>query len=194
MLALAAAHARANSRAASIAASEHAFESIIAFYGRTLKWVLKHQTATLVVAAATLVLTIILYIIVPKGFFPVQDTGIIQGISEAPQSISFPAMAERQQELAQVILQDPAVESLSSFIGVDGTNTTLNSGRILINLKPLDRAQDQRLRRDPPAATATGESRRHHAVHAAGAGFDGGRPREPHAVSIHAGRSRLATN
>jgi multidrug efflux pump len=118
-------------------ASERAFESIIAFYGRTLKWVLKHQPATLIVAAATLVLTIILYIIVPKGFFPVQDTGIIQGISEASQSISFPAMAQRQQELVHLILQDPAVESVSSFIGIDGTNTTLNSGRIQINLKPL---------------------------------------------------------
>jgi multidrug efflux pump len=118
--------------------SERAFESIIAFYGRTLKWVLKRQTATLVVAAGTLVLTIVLYIIVPKGFFPVQDTGIIQGISEAGQSISFPAMAEKQQELTHLILQDPAVESLSSFIGVDGTNTTLNSGRIQINLKPLE--------------------------------------------------------
>jgi multidrug efflux pump len=119
-------------------ASERAFENIIAFYGRTLQWVLKHQTATLVVAVGTLVLTIFLYIIVPKGFFPVQDTGIIQGISQAPQSISFPAMAERQQLLAKVILKDPAVENLSSFIGVDGTNTTLNSGRILIDLKPLE--------------------------------------------------------
>jgi multidrug efflux pump len=119
-------------------ASERAFNSIIAFYGRTLKWVLKYQTATLLVAVATLVLTILLYIIVPKGFFPVQDTGIIQGISEASQSISFPAMAQKQQQLTSMILKDPAVESLSSFIGVDGTNQTLNSGRILINLKPLD--------------------------------------------------------
>ena len=119
-------------------ASERAFERIIAFYGRTLRWVLKHQTATLVVAVGTLILTIFLYIIVPKGFFPVQDTGIIQGISQAPQSISFPAMSLRQQQLAQVILKDPAVENLSSFIGVDGTNTTLNSGRILIDLKPLE--------------------------------------------------------
>jgi multidrug efflux pump len=118
--------------------SENAFERIIAFYGRTLKWVLQRQTATLLVAAATLVLTVVLYIIVPKGFFPVQDTGIIQGISEATQSISFPAMSEKQQQLAHVILQDPAVESLSSFIGIDGTNTTLNSGRIQINLKPLE--------------------------------------------------------
>ncbi len=119
-------------------ASEHAFESIIAFYGRTLKWVLRRQTATLVVAAGTLVLTIVLYVIVPKGFFPVQDTGIIQGISEATQAISFPAMAERQQQLSHAILQDPAVASLSSFIGIDGTNTTMNSGRIQINLKPLE--------------------------------------------------------
>jgi multidrug efflux pump len=119
-------------------ASEHAWQSIIDFYGRTLQWVLGHQQATLLVAAGTLVLTIWLYIIVPKGFFPVQDTGIIQGISDAPQSISFAAMAERQQALVRVIRQDPAVESLSSFIGIDGTNTTLNSGRILINLKPLE--------------------------------------------------------
>jgi multidrug efflux pump len=118
-------------------ASERAFQTVIDFYGKTLQRVLRHQTATLIVAAATLALTAWLYIIVPKGFFPVQDTGVIQGISEAPQTISFPAMAERQQALAQVILKDPAVESLSSFIGVDGINTTLNSGRILINLKPL---------------------------------------------------------
>ena len=118
--------------------SEHAFESVIAIYGRTLKWVLKHQTATLFVALATLVLTVVLYVIVPKGFFPVQDTGIIQGISQASQTISFPAMAEKQQQLSEVILKDPAVDSLSSFIGIDGTNPTLNSGRMLINLKPLD--------------------------------------------------------
>ncbi len=119
-------------------ASEKAFERIIAFYGRTLKWVLKRQTATLIVATGTLALTVVLYILVPKGFFPVQDTGIIQGISEAGQSISFPAMAEKQRQLAHLILQDPAVESLSSFIGIDGTNTTLNSGRIQINLKALE--------------------------------------------------------
>ena len=118
--------------------SENVFNKIIEFYGRTLRWVLKHQTATLLVAGGTLVLTIWLYIIVPKGFFPVQDTGIIQGISEAPQTISFPEMARRQQLLAQEILKDSAVESLSSFIGVDGTNTTLNSGRVQINLKPLE--------------------------------------------------------
>src|SRR5581483_9223535 len=117
--------------------SEEIFEKTIAFYGRTLKWVLKHQTATLLVAVATLVLTVLLFMIVPKGFFPVQDTGVIQGISQAPQSTSFEAMQQRQQQLVNVILQDPAVESLSSFIGVDGTNVTMNSGRIQINLKPL---------------------------------------------------------
>jgi multidrug efflux pump len=117
--------------------SEDAFNSIIAFYGRTLKFVLRFRTITLLVTMATLVGTILLYIYVPKGFFPVQDTGMILGVSEAPQSISFRAMGDRQQQLANVILQDPAVDSLSSFIGIDGTNTTLNSGRIQINLKPL---------------------------------------------------------
>ncbi len=111
---------------------------MIAFYGRTLKVVLRFQTITLLVALATLVLTVVLYIMIPKGFFPVQDTGVIQGISQAPQSISYTDMATKQQELARIILQDPAVESLSSFIGADGINTTMNSGRISINLKPLD--------------------------------------------------------
>ena len=118
--------------------SEHAFEKMIAFYGRTLKVVLDHQVLTLIIAAATLVLTVVLYIVIPKGFFPVQDTGVIQGISQAPESISFTEMSKRQQALAQVILQDPAVESISSFIGADATNLTLNSGRIQINLKPLN--------------------------------------------------------
>jgi multidrug efflux pump len=113
------------------------FDAVIARYGVMLNWVLDRQGATLLVAVGTLVLTVLLYIFVPKGFFPVQDTGVIQGISEAPQSISFAAMSERQQAVAKVVLEDPAVESLSSFIGVDGINTTLNSGRILINLKPL---------------------------------------------------------
>ncbi|AMN80648.1 MdtB/MuxB family multidrug efflux RND transporter permease subunit [Pseudomonas azotoformans] len=108
---------------------------LIARYGSMLQWVLKHQPLTLLVAIATLGLTVFLYLIVPKGFFPVQDTGVIQGISEAPQSISFAAMSQRQQELAKIILADPAVESLSSYIGVDGDNATLNSGRLLINLK-----------------------------------------------------------
>ncbi len=119
-------------------ASERMFNSLIAFYGRTLRVVLRYQTITLVVAVATLILTIVLYITIPKGFFPVQDTGVIQGISQASQSISFDAMSEKQQELAKIILKDPAVESLSSFIGADGINTTLNSGRISINLKPIN--------------------------------------------------------
>ena len=113
------------------------FDTVIARYGRMLNWVLDRQAATLVVAIITLILTVVLYIFIPKGFFPIQDTGAIQGITEAPQTISFAAMAERQQALARVIMQDPAVESLSSFIGVDGTNSTLNSGRMLINLRPL---------------------------------------------------------
>ncbi|WP_312170704.1 MdtB/MuxB family multidrug efflux RND transporter permease subunit [Stutzerimonas kunmingensis] len=111
-------------------------ERLIGGYSRWLTWVLGHQTLTLLVAVATLGLTVVLYLAVPKGFFPVQDTGVIQGISEAPQSISFRAMSERQQALARVILADPAVDSLSSYIGVDGDNVTLNSGRLLINLKP----------------------------------------------------------
>jgi multidrug efflux pump len=119
-------------------ASERAFDSMIAFYGRTLKFVLRFQTITLLVALATLLLTIFLYIIIPKGFFPIQDTGIIQGISQASPTIGPKAMGEKQQELANVILDDPAVESLSSFIGADGTNITTNSGRMSINLKPLE--------------------------------------------------------
>ncbi len=118
--------------------SEHAFNWVIAKYGSTLQWVLRHQPLTLTITVATLVATILLYIVVPKGFFPVQDTGVILGVSEAPQDISFAAMSERQQALAKVILQDSAVDSLSSFIGIDGVNTTMNSGRIQINLKPLE--------------------------------------------------------
>jgi multidrug efflux pump len=119
-------------------ATERLFERSIALYGSTLRWVLRHQPATLLVTAATLVLTVALYVVVPKGFFPIQDTGVILGISEANESVSFEAMAELQQALAAVILKDRDVESLSSFIGVDGTNTTPNSGRIQINLKPRD--------------------------------------------------------
>jgi multidrug efflux pump len=119
-------------------ASERVFERMIAFYGRTLKFVLGYQTITLLVALATLLLTVSLYFIIPKGFFPVQDTGVIQGISQAPPTISSGFMAEKQQELAKAVLEDPAVESLSSFIGADGTNITTNSGRMSINLKPLD--------------------------------------------------------
>jgi len=113
-------------------------DRMIAGYGKMLNWVLDRQKLTLCVAGGTLVLTVLLYILVPKGFFPQQDTGAIQVITEAPQSISFSAMAERQQRLADALLQDPAVESLSSFIGVDGSNPTLNNGRMLVNLKPQD--------------------------------------------------------
>lgn len=117
--------------------SEDVFNAVIAFYGRTLQFVLRYRTTTLIVTIGTLVGTILLYIYVPKGFFPVQDTGVIMGVSEGAQSISFDAMSRRQLALAEVILKDPAVESLSSFIGIDGTNTTLNTGRVQINLKPL---------------------------------------------------------
>ena len=116
--------------------SRLSFDALTRRYDAALNWVLDHQFATLVVAVATLVLTVVLYVVIPKGFFPVQDTGLIQGISEASQSISYAAMVERQEALAEAILKDPDVDSLSSFIGVDGTNLTLNSGRFLINLKP----------------------------------------------------------
>jgi multidrug efflux pump len=118
--------------------TERAFEAMIAFYGRTLKFVLRFQTIALLVAVATLLLTVYLYIIIPKGFFPVQDTGVIQGISQAPPAIGSKTMAEKQLELTKTVMSDPAVESVSSFIGADGTNVTLNSGRMSINLKPLD--------------------------------------------------------
>ncbi|HEY7648702.1 MAG TPA: efflux RND transporter permease subunit, partial [Methylomirabilota bacterium] len=117
--------------------AERAFDRILGFYARTLRWVLARQGSTLLVAVATLALTLWLYVIVPKSLFPMQDTGVILGISEAPQNISFDAMARRQRELGRVILREPAVQSISSFIGIDGTNTTLNSGRIQITLKPL---------------------------------------------------------
>ncbi len=118
--------------------TEHAWNSVINLYDRTLQWVLRRQTETLFVALGTVVLTAVLFYVIAKGFFPIQDTGVIQGVSQAAQDVSFQEMAGEQQALARVILKDPAVESLSSFIGVDGTNTTLNTGRILINLKPLD--------------------------------------------------------
>ncbi|MGD0868649.1 MAG: efflux RND transporter permease subunit [Bryobacteraceae bacterium] len=119
-------------------ASERAFEAVIAFYGKTLRFVLRWQTVTLLVAMGTLALTLYMYDKIPKGFFPIQDTGVIQGVSEASQTASFQEMSHLQQKLTKIILTDPAVDSLSSFIGIDGTNTTLNSGRILINLKSLD--------------------------------------------------------
>jgi len=132
--------------------SERGFQAIISFYGATLRVILRHQPATMIVAAGTLAATVYLFLIIPKGFFPVQDTGVILGISEAPQTISFPAMADRQQALASAILKDPSVQSLSSFIGIDGTNTTLNSGRIQINLKPIEeKGADGVVRRRPDA-------------------------------------------
>ena len=140
--------------------SEVFYERVIAFYGRTLKFVLRHQTTTLLVTVSTLALTLFLYVVVPKGFFPVQDTGVILGVSDAPQSVSFTSLAEHQQALARVILQDPDVASLSSFIGVDGTNLTPNSGRIQINLKPRDErsatASDVILRLQPKLAQVEG--------------------------------------
>ncbi|MGQ8817860.1 MdtB/MuxB family multidrug efflux RND transporter permease subunit [Serratia sp. NA_13] len=125
------------------AASERFFDRVIARYGKWLKTVLNHPWLTLGVAFSTLLLTILLYLLIPKGFFPVQDNGIIQGTLEAPQSVSFSNMAERQQQVATEILKDPAVESLTSFVGVDGTNATLNSGRLQINLKPLSERSER---------------------------------------------------
>jgi multidrug efflux pump len=129
-------HRKPSEESAFARASKTWFDELVAGYARLLTWVLKHQSLTLLVAVATLAVTVVLYIAIPKGFFPVQDTGLIQGISEAPSSVSYAAMAERQQALAAAILSDPDVQSLSSFIGVDGTNTALNAGRFLINLKP----------------------------------------------------------
>jgi multidrug efflux pump len=131
-------HQRASEMSLVARKSQQWFDALIAEYGRLLNWVLDHQPLTLLVAVGTLGLTVFLYVVIPKGFFPVQDTGLIQGISEAAPSVSFEAMARSQQALAAAILKDPDVVSLSSFIGVDGTNTTLNSGRLLINLKPRD--------------------------------------------------------
>ena len=153
-----------------------------------MRWVLKFRVATLLVAAATLIITVWLYFIVPKGFFPVQDTGVIQGISEASQTIAFPAMAEKQQALAEVILKDPAVESLSSFIGVDGTNTTLNSGRILINLKPLAQrkinALDLIRRLQPELSKVDGITLYMQPVQDLGLGV------KPHPISIQSGNPK----
>jgi multidrug efflux pump len=131
-------HQRESEQSRFYRSSEAFYNRVIEFYGRTLKFVLRHQTTTLLVTVGTLVLTLVLYVIVPKGFFPVQDTGVILGISEAPQSVSFPSLEERQKALTRIILQDPDVASLSSFIGIDGTNLTPNTGRIQINLKPRD--------------------------------------------------------
>ena len=132
-------HRRASEMSLVARNSQQWFDALIAQYGRLLNWVLDRQPLTLLVAVGTLGLTVLLYIMIPKGFFPVQDTGLIQGISEAEPSVSFEAMSQRQQALAAAILKDPDVVSLSSFVGVDGTNSTLNTGRFLINLKPRDK-------------------------------------------------------
>jgi multidrug efflux pump len=153
-------HAPAAAHGRVFRTSERWYDALIERYATSLRWVLGHQTATLWVAGATLVGTIGLYVIAPKGFFPVQDTGVILGVSEAAQTVSFPAMAAHQQALAEVILRDPAVQSLSSFIGVDGVNTTLNSGRIQVNLKPLEErrvtASEVIRRLQPPLAAVPG--------------------------------------
>jgi len=130
-------HTSESSQGRLFRASENAFNKVIGFYGRTLRFVLRFQTITLLVAVGTLLLTVVLFYEIPKGFFPIQDTGVIQGVTEASESVSFSEMSRLQQNVTAAILKDPAVESLSSFIGIDGTNTTLNSGRIQINLKPL---------------------------------------------------------
>ncbi|WP_353070333.1 multidrug efflux RND transporter permease subunit [Tunturibacter empetritectus] len=140
--------------------SEEFFEYVIAKYAVGVRFVLRHQTATLLVTLATFALTVYLFLIVPKGFFPVQDTGVLLGITEAPQTISFNAMSSRQQALARIILQDKDVESVSSFIGIDGTNSTLNSGRIQINLKDREQRSSTALeviqRLEPKVATVDG--------------------------------------
>ena len=146
------------------------------------------SAATLVVTVGTLALTIFLFLVIPKGFFPVQDTGVHPGISEAPATISFPAMAERQQALAKVILKDPDVVSLSSFIGVDGTNMLPNSGRIQINLKSREERTDDAHDHYSPPAGQPGRREGNYPLHAAGAGPDRRRPHQPHAISIHDGR------
>jgi multidrug efflux pump len=134
--------------------AERVFDAVIAIYGRSLNWILDRQPLTLAVAIVTLGVTILLYIMIPKGFFPVQDTGMIQGISEASQSISYQAMARLQNQLAEEILKDPDVEGLSSFIGVDGTNQTQNAGRFLINLKPRPRSSAAYRRRSQASSAS----------------------------------------
>ena len=166
--------------------SQQWFDALIAQYGRLLTWVLDHQPLTLLVAVGTLGLTVFLYIVIPKGFFPVQDTGLIQGISEAPPSVSFEAMAQRQQALAAAILKDPDVVSLSSFIGVDGTNSTLNTGRFLINLKPRDERRTSASDVIRRLEQRDARCRRHHALHAAGPGSDDRRDGQPLAIPVRA--------
>ena len=171
--------------------SEKVFNSIIASYGRGLKKVLEHRFITLLVTISTFVATVLLFIVIPKGFFPVQDTGVILGISEAPQTVSFTNMAERQQRLVDIVLQDPAVDNVSSFIGIDGTNTTLNSGRIQITLKPLDErkisATEVIRRLQPKVADVDGIQLFLQPLQ----DLTRGRPRQPHPVPVLARRPQL---
>ena len=163
---------------------------MIAFYGRTLKVVLRFQTVTLLVAVATLLLTVFLYIIIPKGFFPVQDTGVIQGITQAPPAISSQAMAKEQLEITKAVLADPAVESVSSFIGADGTNVTTNSGRMSINLKPLDQrniSASDLIRR---LTTRVNKVQGIQLFMEPCAGHYRGRPGQPHTIPVRTGRPR----
>ena len=154
-------------------------------YDRLLRWVLDHQPLTLAVAVGTLVFTVLLYVLIPKGFFPVQDTGFIQGYTQAGPTVSFAEMSRRQEALASAIRSDPDVESLSSFIGVDGTNATLNGGRMLINLKAKGERGDiaATMRR---ILDAVARGRRHHALSAAGAGSDDRFDGQPRRISIRA--------
>ncbi len=161
------------------------FRAVSRFYASTLRFTLNHSFATLLVALGTFALTGYLYATIPKGFFPVQDTGVIQGVTQANQAISFAKMAKLQQEVADVVLKDADVVSLSSFIGVDGSNVTLNSGRLLINLKPHDKRKSSASADHPPPAEGDGRHRRHIAVHAAGAGSDGRHGGERRAISVH---------
>jgi Cation/multidrug efflux pump len=170
--------------------SRRFFEGLTARYDSALVWVLDRQALILLIAVATVAVTGLLYVAVPKGFFPVQDTGIIQGISEMPQSVSFAAMSQRQEALAAAILGDPDVVSLTSFIGVDGTNTTLNSGRFLINLKPHDTRSEHGAGGDPAPRPRDGEPARHPALSAAGAGPHHRYHGEPGAIPVHFGEPR----
>ena len=164
-------------------------DRVIAAYDRMLQVVLRHQPLTLLVALATFALTVLLYIVIPKGFFPQQDTGLIQAITQAPQSISFTAMAERQQAAASKALKDPDVAAVSSFIGVDGSNATLSAGRMLIALAAC-RAQRRPARGHGAAAGLAGHAGRPDRLHATGAGPDHRGPRQPHAIPDDAVQSR----
>ena len=154
-------------------------------YSRALRVVLDHQPLTLSVAVVTRAITVLLYAQIPKGFFPVQDTELIQGITVAPPDVSYGEMARRQQALVDAVLKDPGVESLSSFIGIDGTNTTLNSGRLLITLKPFSNRRLNSTAIIRRLQQGDGRGHRHLAVHAAGAGSHHRCQRRPRAISFH---------